>query len=72
MNSVRFDLFKSLKGNFLCRGENKNFQLETLSVYERPLWVVCGVCLRRQKMHGTALSSLVIYNVQTYFYMLRE
>ena len=35
--SVRFFFFKGLLGNFLCRGENKNVQLETLSVYGRPL-----------------------------------
>ena len=35
-----FDFFKGLRGtNFLCRGENKNVQLETLAVYTRPLWM---------------------------------
>ena len=38
--SVCFDFFKGLRGNtFLCRGKNKNVQLETLSVYRRPLRV---------------------------------
>ena len=34
---VCFVSFNGLRGNFLCRGENKNVQLETLSVYGRPL-----------------------------------
>ena len=46
MNSVCFVFFKGLSGNFLRRGGNKNFQLETLSLYGRPLpeGGVCRVC----------------------------
>ena len=58
MNAVCFVFFKGLRVNFLCGGENKNFQLDTLSVYGRP----CEECAKfapppppRQKTLGTAL-----------------
>ena len=40
---------------YVCLGENKNNQLETLSVYRRTLLGVCGVCPLRQKILRTAL-----------------
>ena len=42
VNSECFVFFKGFKGNSLCRGKNKNFQLETLSVYGRPLPEGCA------------------------------
>ena len=58
MNSVCCVFIKGLRGNFLCRGENKNVQLETLSVYRRPGDLCEGYAKfapLRQKILGTAL-----------------
>ena len=44
---------------YVCLDENKNGQLETLSVYRRTLLGVCGACPLRQKILRTALTTAV-------------